>query len=64
METPGAACGGGRGVGRGLARIAAIPMLIRLRKIKKKQNQAAAYAIAIVRLLSYYLSKACGIRLR
>jgi hypothetical protein len=49
-EIPGAARDGGRGVGRGLARIAAIPILIRLRKVKKKQNPAIAYVIAIVRL--------------
>jgi hypothetical protein len=29
-------------------------MLIRLRKVKKKQNHAAAYVIAIVRLPGYY----------
>jgi hypothetical protein len=51
---PGAARGGGSGVSLGLARIAAIPRLIRLRKVKKKQNHAAAYVIAIVRLLGYY----------
>ena len=38
----------------GLARNAAIPILIRLRKVKKKQNPAVAYAIAIVRLPGYY----------
>src|ERR1700730_10431138 len=52
------------GVLAGLARNAAIPILIRLRKVKKKQNQAATYAIAIVRLPSYYLSNVCGVRLR
>jgi len=35
-------------------RIAASPILIRLRKVKKKQNLVAAYAIAIVRLPGYY----------
>jgi hypothetical protein len=50
MVTPGAARGGGRGASLGLARIAAIPVLIRLRKVKKKQNPAIAYVIAIVRL--------------
>jgi hypothetical protein len=64
METAVAARGGGRGATLGLARIAAIPILTRLRKVKKRQNQAAAYAIAIVSLPGYYLSKASGIRLR
>ena len=48
METPGALRGAGRGTGLGRARIAAIPMLINLSKVRKKQNQAAAYAMAIV----------------
>jgi hypothetical protein len=48
----------------GLTRIAASPLLIRLRKVKKKQNPAVGYAIAIVRLPGYYLSNPREIRLR
>jgi hypothetical protein len=40
--------------GLSLVRIAASPIPMRLRKVKKKQNPAFASAIAIVRLSGYY----------
>jgi len=51
-DTPGAARGAGSGMSPGRTRIAAIPRLMRLKKIERKQNQTAAYAIAIAGLPS------------